>query len=380
MIDRRDVLAGVAAALVVPHLGRGQQVAGGQPAGPPAARVAMDWHSHFVTRAEVEFLRRRRRAPRVYDNAEGHSVMETRDTVSAAAGQPSEFSPSDVTTRLQQLDRHGVARQLLTHTVAMGLDALLTVAELRTLFRAVNDELAEVVRAHPTRFSAVAAVPTADPAWAAGELERAHRELGLIGVSLPLNAFATLASARTLAPLFAAAQRHGSHIFVHRGPANGHLPGQPALVLPSDTGYARWSLISNAHLAAGGITLTLTDFLDPYPDVTVEVVMLAGFLPYLSDTLIPAARQAGVQDPLARLRRIYYDTGPYARQGAWVADAARKLGADRLLFGTDFGVGGGTRGDLGPALASLDGALSPEQRQALYVDNSRELLRRHGIA
>lgn len=378
MVNRREcLLAGSAAVLGATRLARAQGALA--PASVAVPRVVMDWHSHFVTRAEVEFLRHRRRAPRVYDTPDGRRVMATLDTVSAAAGKPSEFSPSDVAFRLRQLDANGIGRQLITHTVAMGLDALLPVAELRTLFRAVNDELAEVVRAHPARFSAVAAVPTADPEWAAAELDRAHRELGLIGVSLPLNAFATLASARTLAPLFAAAQRHGSHVFVHRGPANPHLPGQPPLVLPTDTEYARWSIISNAHLAAGGITLTLTDFLDPYPDVTVEVVMLAGFLPYLTDTIIPAARQNGVTDPLARLRRIYYDTGPYARQGAWVAEAVRKLGADRVLFGTDFGVGGSARGDIAPALASLDQALTSLQRQALYVDNSRDLLRRHGI-
>ncbi len=66
-------------------------------------------------------------------------------------------------------------------------------------------------------FLGVAALPTADPHWAADELRRAHRELGFIGGSLPLNAFATHEGALTLAPLFAEAQKHGSHFFIHRG-------------------------------------------------------------------------------------------------------------------------------------------------------------------
>ena len=153
------------------------------------------------------------------------------------------------------------------------------------------------------------------------------------------------------------------------------------MVIPQDTGYARWTLINNAHLAAGGITLGLTDFLDPYPDVSVEIVMLAGFLPYLLDTWVAAGRANGVADPLARLRRVYFDTGPYAaRNSDWVALAANKIGADRILFGTDYGVGGGQRGDIAPALAALDKALTAEQRQAIYVDNSRALLARHGIS
>jgi len=67
------------------------------------------------------------------------------------------------------------------------------------------------------------------------------------------------------------------------------------LVVPSDTDYVRWSLISNSHLTAGGITLGPTDFLDPYPDASVQIIMLAGFLPYLIDSVIPAAIQNGVK-------------------------------------------------------------------------------------
>ncbi len=151
------------------------------------------------------------------------------------------------------------------------------------------------------------------------------------------------------------------------------------MVIPTDSDYARWTLISNSHLAAGGITLGLTDFLDPYPDVTVQIIMLAGFLPYLIDAIVPAAEKAGVTDPLQKLRRLYIDPGPYSRIGDWVELAASKLGADRILFGTDYGVNGGTNGDVGPAIATLDAALTPQQRQLIYIDNSRALLKSKGI-
>jgi predicted TIM-barrel fold metal-dependent hydrolase len=224
-------------------------------------------------------------------------------------------------------------------------------------------------------------LPSADPKWAAEELTRTHRELDFIGGSLPLNAFATLEGARTLAPLFAVAQKHGSHLFVHRGPASDRVPGQPPLIVPPDTGYARWNLINNSHLAAGGITLGLTDFLDPYPDVSVEIIMLAGFLPQLFDTIIPAARANGVKDPLARLRRVYLDTGPYSvRNAEWVSIAVRKLGADRILFGTDYGVGGGQRGDVGPAVEALERVLSEAERRLIFIENSRALLASKGRA
>jgi predicted TIM-barrel fold metal-dependent hydrolase len=382
LVDRRSFIAHALAAGALLAAPRWSRSAGDGTVAQPAlkARVLVDWHSHFVSNAEIQFFAARRAAPRLVTGPGGVTKLENVDTASAAAGQPGDFSASDIPARIRHLDQNGIQRQLLTHTVALGLDATLTVDELRPLFRAFNDELAEVVRRHPDRFLAVAALPTADPQWAAAELTRAHRELGFIGGSLPLNAFATLEGARTLAPLFATAQGLGSHFFVHRGPASSRVPGQPPLVIPSDTEYARWTLISNSHLAAGGITLGLTDFLDPYPDVSVQVIMLAGFLPYLIDSLIPAAQKAGVKDPLAKLRRLYIDPGPYSRIGDWVELAASKLGADRILFGSDYGVGGGAWGDIAPALETLDRALTPEQRQLIYVDNSRNLLKSKGRA
>jgi predicted TIM-barrel fold metal-dependent hydrolase len=378
MQTRRQLIgigATAAAAATVPGLLRTVQAAA-----PPAVAdppIAVDWHSHFVSRAEIKFLSKRQTPPRILTQPDGSTLLDNPDTASFAASR-SEYSPSDIEARLENLNQHGIQRQLLTHTVAAGFDATVPLEELKPVFRAFNDELAQVVRRYPDKFLAVAALPTGDPVWAAQELRRAHQELGFIGGSLPLNAFATLEGARTLSPIFKAAQPLKSHFFIHRAPANPSVPGQPAVVVPEDTAYARWSLISNTHLTAGAITLGLTDFLDPFPDVTVQVIMLGGFFPYLIDTVVQSAQSNGVADPQSRLRRLYFDPGPYSRNGEWVQLAAAKLGADRILFGTDYGVGGGKRGDVGPAVSTLNSALAPQQRQLIYRDNSLALLRAKG--
>ena len=70
-----------------------------------------------------------------------------------------------------------------------------------------------------------------------------------------------------------------------------------------------------------------------------------------------------------------------ASNADWVAYAAAKFGADRILFGTDYGVGGGNATDrLAPSIAKLDQALSAEQRRLIYVDNTRALLKAKGIS
>lgn len=366
--------------MTLPSLARGQ--AATNAAAPAPLAIPVDWHSHIVTAGEIAFLAGRHAAPRVQTGADGKTVFDNLTTVSAAARKPSPIAPSDLPSRLQHLDANRIERQLLTYTVANGYEATLPVEELRPFYRTLNDDLAAALRAHPGRFLGVAAVPTADPAWAAGELERAHRELGLIGAALPLNAFTTLEGARTLAPLFAAGQRLRSHFFIHRAPASAQVPGQPPLVVPGDTDGVRWSVISNTHLANGAITLGLTDFLDPYPDVSVQVIMLGGFLPYLIDSIVAAGPRLNVKDPLARLRRLYLDPGPYSSSaGEWVALAARKLGADRILFGTDYGVGGGTSTDrLAPSIATLDAILPADARRQIYRDNSLALLKAKGLS
>jgi predicted TIM-barrel fold metal-dependent hydrolase len=376
MITRRHFLEAGVAAAVAAALPSGRALADAV-----APRALVDWHSHYVSKAEVKFLSARKQAPRVITDAAGVTRLQNVLTVSAEPREPSEFSPSDIEARIANLDKHGVQRQLLTQTVALGLDATLSIDEQRKLYREFNDELAGVVEEHRSRFFGVAALPSADPKWAAEELDRAHRELGLIGGSLPLNAFSTLEGARTLAPLFKVAQKHRSHIFIHRGPASDSVPGQPPLVVPTDTAYARWSLISNTHLASGAITLGLTDFLDDYPDVSVEIIMLGGFLPHLIHSIVPAAHANGVRDPIAKLRRLYLDPGPYSvRNAPWVKLTAEQLGADRILFGTDYGVGGGKRGDVGPALDTLDSILSASERRLIYFENSRALIAAKGWA
>src|SRR5688572_26160440 len=213
----RSAAAG-AAALSLPVLTRAQAAspaAVGAAAGPlPPLTIPVDWHSHIVTSAEIAFLAGRSTAPRVLTDASGNTVLENLTTVSAAARGSSPISPSDLATRVKHLDDNRVERQLLTYTVAMGYEATLPVEEQRVFYRQLNDDLAAALRAHPGRFLGAAAVPTLDPVWAAAELERGHKELGLIGAALPLNAFATLEGARTLAPLFAAGQKLNSHFFL----------------------------------------------------------------------------------------------------------------------------------------------------------------------
>jgi len=336
----------------------------------------IDWHNHWISPNEIRLLSARTTAPRIFTDAKGQRVFERVTDATGAAGPaaPLRETSIDIPSRLRHLDETGVRRQIVSYTVPQGYDASIPTEEIKPFFRAYNDDLAALVQKHPDRFTGLAALPTSDTAWAAQELDRAHRELGFIGGSLPLNAFATLRGARLLAPVFAVAQKHRSHLFVHRGAASPGFPGQPPILLPEDTGWARGSLISDSQLAAGAITLGLTDFLDAYPDVTVQIVMLGGSIPYVIEHIQSGAARAGVGDPVEKFRRLYLDPGPYSTSPRSVLAAVQAFGADRILFGSDYG----PMPTISAGIASLDATLSPAQRRLIYVENGLALLKTKG--
>ena len=303
----------------------------------------------------------------------------------------------DIDARLRQMDEAGVQRQLLAW-VGGSFDGAVPPGEARPLWRAQNDDLAALVRKYPARFSALASVPTANVAWAAEELTRAHTELGLIGAVLPLDAFVSLAGARALAPIFEVAQKLRSHVFVHRGAAGAQIPGQQAETgavnayfglplpgagapaspaVPGDNVSARTLLATAAHLATGVVTLALTDFLDPYPDVTVQVAMMGGAISYVAEHVQMVAEDAGAPLPARRLKSVYLDTGQSGRGPRGIALAAKVFGADRILFGTD----SGPVATIGPTIASVKQAdLSADQRSMIFSGNARRLLAAKGVS
>jgi predicted TIM-barrel fold metal-dependent hydrolase len=334
----------------------------------------VDWHAHWVGPHVVELLNGRT-TPR----------------------PPQGAGWFDIEARLRDMDANGVQRQVLGW-VGGAFDGALPPADARPLWRAQNDDVAAVVRKYPRRFSGLASLPTANVAWAADELQRAHHELGLIGAVLPLDAFVSLAAARALAPIFDAAQKLRSHIFVHRGVASADIAGQqpetgavnpyfglpPAAsgggarpaAAPGDNLSARTLLATATHLASGVITLAFTDFLDACPDVTVQVAMMGGAISYVTEQIELAAAEAGSPLSAKQLKKVYLDTGQSGRGPRGIALAARVFGADRILFGSD----SGPVATLGPTIASVRRAeISDGEKTMIFSGNARRLLTSKGI-
>ena len=285
----------------------------------------------------------------------------------------------DADTRLRHLDQHGVRRQLVSWPTTSNIDPALSAEEARLLWRAYNDDLSALVAKYPARFTGVAALSTLDIGWSAGELSRAHEKLGLIGAVLPVNGFATLEGAKAFAPIFDVAQKYKSHIYLHTGYANAVIPGQPPVAVHADSRSARAALDNVWNFTASTITLAFSGFLDAYPDVTVQVAQLGGVggIGLVAESVQQAGFGGGVTDIKSKFRQIYLDTGAGGRGPEAIGLATRVFGAERILFGTDYGAAA----SVVPVIENLEKSpITAEDRKKIFRDNARDLLASKGVA
>jgi aminocarboxymuconate-semialdehyde decarboxylase len=158
--------------------------------------------------------------------------------------------------RLEEMDRGSVSMQVLS-TVPVMFSYWAKPADALDLSRRLNDHIAEVVRANPTRFTGLATIPLQDPNLAARELERCVRDLGLRGAQIGTHVDANQHFGRldtlnldnaALQPVWSAAEQLDAAIFVHPWDMVGkeRMPKYwlPWLVgMPAETSLAICSMI-----------------------------------------------------------------------------------------------------------------------------------------
>lgn len=327
-------------------------------------KMAIDMHAHYYG-GLVDSLRTRSARPYVSVDAQGRDVLNamTASTV---------MSPgyTELRARLSYLDAAGIGTQLMTFPGALGIDVM-PVAEVARPIRHFNDHLAAVCRDSGGRFCGLAGLPLGDMAMAVAEFRRIRLELGLPGAILPGDFFLEIARAEQLRPLFRCADDVGGLLLVHPGLAPGGTPPEPF----ADNSVYRTSVLAlQASISQMGVTLLFGSLLDDHPNVAVQLVNLGGTLPFVVERLEAVTRSRGLEQPFdrERLRLLHYDCaslGPRA-----VELAVNTIGADRILFGTDYPIF-----QAEDALEAVErAAISENDKQSIRSDNAAALLARFG--
>ncbi|HEY0754913.1 MAG TPA: amidohydrolase family protein [Ktedonobacteraceae bacterium] len=256
----------------------------------------------------------------------------------AAPAQPSQLMERLLevgSQRLRGLDEAGIDVQVLSLN-APGLE-LVPGADAVALAREINDELAEMIRRHPTRFAGFAALPTLDPQAAANELERAVRQLGLKGAMLHGQPAGGYLDEQRYWEIFARAEALDVPLYLHPTvPAPGTsalYTGSPELPGPF------WSFTVDA--ATQALRLVVSGIFDQFPKLTIILGHLGETLPYLLGRLdsrwqfYTGARRAG-ELPSHYIRNNFLVTTSGIFYDPALLCAVSALGAERVLFSVDF--------------------------------------------
>jgi predicted TIM-barrel fold metal-dependent hydrolase len=331
--------------------------------------MMIDMHAHWRPAEVADALRARTREPRITRNSDGVEVLKA----PRVGESPLAEAFDQVDFHLARMDRQGVETSVLSllgsfcWIESQPLDVSVPVC------RSVNDGLSAICQEHPGRFAAYAALPLTDLAAAAAELERALGLPGMIGAQIPGNAFLTRKDAEAMRPLLDVANRHRAVLFIHHGPR----PGDAFPKVGGETDNARrrnGTLDMQASLSSVMVTLSLTDFLAPYPDAMVHVHNLGGNIPYEVERMDHRCLLDTPDEelPSSRFRRsrVYVDCNSFGPRS--IEAAVSLYGAERIVCGTD----GTEFGCDWTAKALAEAQIGEEAREHILHRNAATMLAR----
>jgi aminocarboxymuconate-semialdehyde decarboxylase len=172
------------------------------------------------------------------------------------------------------------------------------------------------------------------PALAVAELERCMRELKLRGVAISTTAGGMELGDPALRPFWERAEALGALVYIHPG---GNR----------DTRFKRfhlWNSVGQAFEEAMAISSLMYDgVLEAFPRLTICISHGGGYMPYYMGRIDRNyAEKANTRvnmrkPPIDYLRMLYFDSCVYERPV--LQHLVDKVGADRVLLGSDYPVG-----------------------------------------
>ena len=239
--------------------------------------------------------------------------------------------------RLKEMDEAGIDVQVLSHGApsTQRMDAATAVP----LAKRANDRLHAAVLAHPDRFAAFAALPTADPKAAADELERTVTKLGFKGAMVHGPTNGVFFDDKRFWPILERAQALDVPLYLHPSspvPAvveayyKDYLDRFPQL-LTAAWGYT-------VETATQGIRMVLSGCFDQYPRLKIILGHLGESLPF-SAWRINMALSRGADRP-SNFRDTFCEHFWITTSGNFSTPALMccimEMGVDRILFSVDY--------------------------------------------
>lgn len=246
--------------------------------------------------------------------------------------------------RLREMDDNGMEMMLLSLN-APAVQGIPNAKVANELSRRANDYLAEQVAKRPDRFQALAALPMQDPELAARELERCVKQLGFKGVLV--NGFSEISGTNGAVyydlpqywPFWGVVESLDVPFYLHpRNPLPSDAKiyeGHPWLMGPT------WAF--GQETAVHALRLMCSGLFDKYPRLAIILGHMGEGLPYSMwrvdhrNAWIKSPPAYPAKRPIADyFRENFYLTTSGNFRTQTLIDAMLEVGADRILFSTDW--------------------------------------------
>ncbi len=334
------------------------------PVGELGGRV-IDVHHHWLPIELVDRIERYLPVGYVAERrANGVVSIADADGLEGLTIHPDRWCRPDV--QLADMDAAGVDVALLS---AACYPSWITLGAARLL----NDAGADLQRAHPTRFVAMAHVPPFGEPGGLAELERAGRELGLRGVCITTNFRGRYPDADEYRPLLRKAADLDMPVFVHAAGAAVENRSLRPHNLYRNLGRSFDHCLVTARILLSGV-------LDELPGLRMVMPHLGGGFFLHVDRVLAGPGAEGADPARGAKRRgleqLLFDTAPGFVWGPTeIGWAATRLGTERLTLGSDYPVGGSPQ-TLVDAVASVRAlGLSAEARGRIAGGNAAAFYR-----
>jgi uncharacterized protein len=275
--------------------------------------------------------------------------------------------------RIAEMDAAGIDMQVLSLN-SPGVEQAEAAEQLSAAVES-NDFVLEVVKKHPKRFAAFAALPIAVPDKAADELERRVRQQGFKGTLINGHTRGRYLDDKFFSPILERAQALNVPIYLHptippKAVVEASYGGfSPAVTAMLSGGGWGWHIETAVHL----IRMILGGAFDRYPKLQVVVGHLGEGIPFMLPRLnrnLPTELTKLERPVAAYLREnVHYTFGGFNFTATFL-NLLLEVGGDRIMFSVDH-----PYGSMAEARAFLQQLpVSEADRERIAHGNAEKLL------
>jgi aminocarboxymuconate-semialdehyde decarboxylase len=313
-----------------------------------------------------------RRLKQEFERSEDKELAEF---FTAALAQDPGLSSLD--KRLEDMEEYGPDYKQVLTLSAPALEEIVEPNVAAELARLANDEMADLVAAHPDRFVGfAAALPMNDTEAAVAELDYAVQERGALGTQIGSTIQGRAIDSPDVEPVLVRLAELDRALWIH--PARSFRAAdyvdedRSKYFLFVSFGWPYDTTLAMARLVYSGL-------MERLPNLTVIGHHGGGMIPFFyaraanvtNISRVGGIEKAAAASPVDYFRRMYVDTVLEHNKAA-LAAVLDFFGPEHVLFGSDYGFNHDPRPEA-KTVEALD--LSPEDRELVFEGNARRILR-----